>query len=221
MNTAQLFTFRFVLQNIRRTFTKRRRFLPVLTADSFWPSSSTVCWRSAAMFSFVILPVGIGHKIHVSNMKYNKFYIRRCLTSPIAVWWLFLLLTDLLERNNELDQVSHWHVSDELQFDRVKRRLEENLNQLVRWHGRYHVLTWIRTTEQRATVRKAYFSILQHNWCDLCSIAYLLNVIVLSWQDAMGRCAAMENKLLCNYVCRMRLSTCIRLKNDLFLETVK
>ena len=40
LNTAQLFTFRFVSQNIRITFTKRRRLLPVHTADSFWPRSS-------------------------------------------------------------------------------------------------------------------------------------------------------------------------------------
>ena len=52
LNTAQLFTFRFVSQNIRRTFTKRRRLFPVHTDVSFWTRSGTV-WRRSAMFCYV------------------------------------------------------------------------------------------------------------------------------------------------------------------------
>ena len=78
LNTAQLFTFRFVSQNIRRTFTKRRRLFPVHTAVSFWTRSGTV-WIHSATFCYVyVCDFLSGHRALVSMPTYNKQQIANC-----------------------------------------------------------------------------------------------------------------------------------------------
>ena len=90
LNTAQLFTFRFVSQNIRRTFTKRRRLFPVHTDVSFWTRSGTV-WRRSATFCYVYVcdfPSGNRallecHRYYLWNDSLELVKVSTCYPLPI------------------------------------------------------------------------------------------------------------------------------------------